>query len=138
MTPYWDVRIWPIRGRTGFILLEESEAARVELVEQARGANRHGLLVCGSCGWSWLTTADADPDDLSETYVVCRDKGECVRRSGMRMRTFSPSARSVPGRFYDFSTGRRATPICGWDSIGPDGIIRGEKCDCHLPRKGDR
>lgn len=89
------------------------------------------------CGWSWLTVEDATPDynSIGDTYVVCRDKYACTRRGSMRMHQFFPSKRSKPGRFYDFNTGRRASPLCVEDSIGPNGIIRGKHCSCHLPGK---
>lgn len=109
---------------------------RVELLEKAKSLNPNGLLVCSSCGWSWLTMDDAAIDIYaSGTGVECMDRFACARRLGMRMKVFEPSKRSSPGRFYDFLSGRRASPLCRFDSIGPDGIIRGKECYCHLPPK---
>lgn len=111
-------------------------AFREELLEKARTANKHGLLVCDGCGWSWLTMETATIDwSLGGYGVSCSDRSECVRRSGMRMRVFVPSARSKKGKFYEFSTGRRATPLCSYDTFTTNGVIRGEECYCHLPSK---
>ena len=58
-----------------------------ELLEKARGAHPNALLVCGRCGWSWLTTRDAKPDDYDYgTYVICQDENDCERRRRMRMK----------------------------------------------------
>lgn len=109
---------------------------RVEILEKIRAAHPNGLLVCEDCGWSWLTIETAAVSCYgSGTGVECLDRYECARRSGMRMKVFKPSKKSKPGSFYEFETGRRASPLCSYDSIGPNGIIRGKDCYCHLPSK---
>lgn len=110
---------------------------RTELLEKARSASEHGLLVCESCGWSWLTLETATIDWSLDGYgVACGDRMDCVRRNFMRMRPFVASKRSTQGKCYDFTTGRRASPLCSYDGIDNRGqIVRGEKCHCHIPGK---
>lgn len=71
----------------GVIWLNSDPDGFRDLLEKARTANPHHLLVCGRCGWSWLTLADAKPDDYDYgTYVICSDEFECQRRVQMRMK----------------------------------------------------
>lgn len=120
-------------GPVGYINVPIERLFKDEFLERARLRHPNGLLICGRCGWSWLTTETAvyhwDDD------VICADLSDCIRRSGMRMKTFVPSKRSTKGKLYDFSTGRRSTPICTHDAITATGVVRGEKCYCHIPEK---
>ena len=118
-----------------YIPVDSDVLFRVEILEKIRAAHPNGLLVCDSRGWSWLTIETAKVSCYGGgTGVECAILDDCVRRLGMRMKVFEPSMKSKPGRFYSF-TGRRASPLCSYDSITSNGIIRGEKCYCHLPSK---
>ena len=62
------------------------DAYRVPLLEDARKAHSHGLLICASCNWAWLSIDTAKVENtLSRLIVVCRNDYDCVRRQEMRM-----------------------------------------------------
>ena len=52
--------------------------------------NKHGLLVCVECGFSWLWVATAKISLDGE--VECRDKSDCLRRQTMRMKVKGKNA----------------------------------------------
>ncbi len=60
---------------------------REELLEKARAAHPHGLLICSICGWSWLTmeTAKINPSLEGNFPVGCRDEFDCFRRQQVKM-----------------------------------------------------
>ncbi len=72
----------------GYVNVPFEKLFRVELLEKARDCHPNGLLVCNSCGWSWLTLEDAAIDiSASGTGVECDDRNACARRSSMRMKS---------------------------------------------------
>lgn len=56
---------------------------RVELLEKARAAHPHGLLVCDCCGFAWLTMETAKIGVFGNPS--CLDEFDCYRRSQMNM-----------------------------------------------------
>ena len=110
---------------------------REELLEKARSAQKHGLLICEGCGWSWLTMETAKISASMDNYgVCCLDENDCYRRSAMKMRPYVEKKKSRNPMFY---TGRRGVPICSYDTIiskpgGGTKIVRGDKCTCQLPK----
>lgn len=133
-TPYYRPPAFVYGGAIIFPGYYE-DVFRNELLEKARSTNKHGLLICEECGWVWLAMETARINGSSDGLgVVCLELNDCMRRRFMNMKVFVPSARSKNGKFYDFTTGRRATPICSYDTITGTGIVRGDQCHCHLPK----
>jgi hypothetical protein len=110
---------------------------REEMLEKARSAHKYGLLICESCGWSWLTKETATISwSLDNFGVCCIDKSDCFRRLFMKMKPYVERKKSKNSVFY---TGRRGVPICSYDTIiskpgGGTKIVRGDQCTCQLPK----
>lgn len=72
---------------------------RVELLEKARAAHPHGLLVCEACGWVWLTMDDAKINHSSDGLgVCCRNEIDCYRRRVDRVGPPSPGWEVEPSK----------------------------------------
>lgn len=56
--------------------------AEVHHLRRWKRHNKHGLLICSQCGWSWLKIGTAKINMDGE--VECRS--DCFRRRMMRMR----------------------------------------------------
>lgn len=65
------------------MIIVTEEFFRVELLEKARAAHKHGLLVCEGCGFVWLTVETARIGVFGGP--MCRDENDCVRRAEMRI-----------------------------------------------------
>lgn len=65
------------------MILVLNDLLRVELLEKARAAHRHGLIVCEACGFAWLTVETARIGIFGGP--MCMDEYDCVRRAEMRI-----------------------------------------------------
>ena len=68
----------------GYYVIDSSRRREAAHLRRWRTANKHGLLICVDCGYSWLKVNGAKISLDGE--VECRDKGDCFRRRMMRMR----------------------------------------------------
>ena len=75
---------------TGYYILHVNRRGEVNHLRRWKRHNRHGLLICVDCGFSWLWVATAKISLDGE--VECRDKNDCMRRQLMRMRVKGKNA----------------------------------------------
>lgn len=68
----------------GYYIIGTSRQREAGHLRRWRSYDKHGLLICVECGWSWLKVATAKISLDGE--VECRDKSDCFRRRVMRMR----------------------------------------------------
>lgn len=68
----------------GYYILHLGRRNVVNHLRRWKRHNRHGLLICVDCGFSWLKIGTAKISLDGE--VECREKNDCMRRQLMRMR----------------------------------------------------